>query len=107
MRYILDPVVDGLDANMYLQGPNRQAHDLGLLLPRKRFVLMHEPVCIDELTTSKQADVIIYGHTHETDIRKGDTLIINPGEGGQWVTGRSTIVLLDLITMEAEIEEIG
>ncbi len=73
----------------------------------KRFVLMHEPTCIDELSTGKQTDVIIYGHTHETDIRKGDTLIINPGEAGQWVTGRSTIVLLDLITMEAEIEDIG
>ena len=73
----------------------------------KRFVLMHEPTCIDELSTGKQADVIIYGHTHETDIRKGDTLIINPGEAGQWVTGRSTIVLLDLITMEAELEDLG
>ena len=74
----------------------------------KRFVLMHEPTCIDELSIDKQVDVIIYGHTHEKDIRNtGDTLIINPGEAGQWVTGRSTIVLLDLITMEAEIEDIG
>ena len=73
----------------------------------KRFVLMHEPHCIDELSMGKQADVIIYGHTHEIDIRKGDTLVINPGEAGQWLTGKATIALLDLITMEVEIEEIG
>lgn len=72
----------------------------------KRFVLMHEPTCIDELSTGHQADVIIYGHTHEIDIRKGDTLIINPGEAGGWTTGRATVALLDLTTMDVEIEEI-
>jgi putative phosphoesterase len=73
----------------------------------KRFLLMHEPACIDELSTGHQADVIIYGHTHEIDIRKGETLIINPGEAGGWVTGRATVALLDLTTMDVEIEEIG
>jgi len=72
----------------------------------KRFVLMHEPTCIEELSTSKQADVIIYGHTHEIDIRKGETLIINPGEAGGWLTGRSTIAFLDLTTMNVETEEL-
>lgn len=72
----------------------------------KRFVLMHEPNCIDELSTSQQIDVIIYGHTHEIDIRKGDTLIINPGEAGGWTTGRATVALLDLTTLDVEIEEI-
>ena len=69
----------------------------------KRFILMHEPACIDELS----ADVIIYGHTHEVDIRKGETLIINPGEAGGWLTGRATAALLDLNTMDITIEEIG
>ena len=73
----------------------------------KRFILMHEPTCIEELSTSHQTDVIIYGHTHEIDIRKGETLIINPGEAGGWTTGRATAALLDLTTMDVEIEEIG
>jgi len=72
----------------------------------KRFVIMHEPTCIDELSSSHQVDVIIYGHTHEIDIRKGEALIINPGEAGGWLKGRATIALLDLTTMEVEIEEI-
>ena len=73
----------------------------------KRFILMHEPTCMDELSTSHKADVIIYGHTHEIDIRKGETLIINPGEAGGWLTGRATAALLDLTTMDVTIEEIG
>jgi putative phosphoesterase len=73
----------------------------------KRFILMHEPGCIEELGGGNQADVIIYGHTHEIDIRKGDTLIINPGEAGGWTTGRGTIALLDLATMDVQIEEVG
>ena len=72
----------------------------------KRFILMHEPACVDEMSTSHQADVIIYGHTHEIDIRRGETLIINPGEAGGWVTGRATVALLDLTTMDVEIEEL-
>jgi len=73
----------------------------------KRFILMHEPNCIDELSASHQTDVIIYGHTHEIDIRKGETLIINPGEAGGWLSGRTTVALLDLTTMDVEIEEVG
>jgi putative phosphoesterase len=73
----------------------------------KRFILMHEPGCLDELNAGNRADVIIYGHTHDVDVRKGQTLIINPGEGGGWLRGRSTAALLDLTTMEVTIEEIG
>jgi putative phosphoesterase len=72
----------------------------------KRFVLMHEPTCIEELSASRQVDVIIYGHTHEIDIRKGETVIINPGEAGGWLTGRATVALLDLATMDVEIERV-
>jgi uncharacterized protein len=73
----------------------------------KRFILMHEPSCLDELSAGNQADVIIYGHTHDVDVRKGQTLIVNPGEGGGWLRGRSTIAVLNLTTMEVTIEEVG
>jgi putative phosphoesterase len=68
---------------------------------------MHEPSCLDQLSKGNQADVIIYGHTHDVDVRKGQTLIINPGEGGGWLRGRSTLAVLNLTTMEVTIEEIG
>jgi putative phosphoesterase len=73
----------------------------------KRFILMHEPSCLDQLSAGNQADVIIYGHTHDVEVRKGRTLIINPGEGGGWLRGRATAALLDLSTMEVTIEKIG
>jgi putative phosphoesterase len=73
----------------------------------KRFILMHEAACIEALRASSMADVIIYGHTHEIDVRTGETLVINPGEGGGWLSGRATAALLDLTTMKVDIEEIG
>lgn len=68
----------------------------------KRIVVMHEPSCIDALVDSKRFDVIIYGHTHHVDIREGETLVINPGEGGGWVHGRCTAVILNLDDRKAE-----
>ena len=73
----------------------------------KRFILMHEPGCLDELSAGNQADVIIYGHTHDVDVRMGLTLIVNPGVGGGWLRGRATLAVLNLTSMEVTIEEIG
>ena len=73
----------------------------------RRFVLMHEPACLEALAAGGGVDVIIYGHTHEIDVKTGGTLIINPGEGGGWLSGRATAAILDLTTMKVEIEEIG
>lgn len=48
--------------------------------------------------------VYIFGHTHRPEIKtKKKTLIINPGESGGWVTGKSTVVLFDTKTQNAEI----
>ena len=38
----------------------------------KRFVVMHEPSCIEALASSGRYDVIIYGHTHQVDVRRGE-----------------------------------
>lgn len=49
------------------------------------------------------ADIIICGHTHKPDIRNKDKLIVNPGEVGGWLTGKSSIAVLDLETLKPEI----
>lgn len=54
----------------------------------------------------EEADVIIYGHTHESKIQKNGKLYINPGECGGWVNGRSSIAVLDSETLEVEIVEL-
>ena len=70
----------------------------------KNVIMLHKEKLIDALAESQKYDVIIYGHTHRSDLCKiGKTLIINPGECGGWLTGESTIALLDLETLEAKI----
>lgn len=74
----------------------------------KNVIMLHKEKLIDALAESQKYDIIIYGHTHQTDLRKiGKTLIINPGECGGWLTGKSTIALLDLKTLEAKIIDLA
>ncbi|WGM89183.1 MAG: metallophosphoesterase [Candidatus Bathyarchaeota archaeon] len=53
-------------------------------------------------------DILITGHTHEAKIyRKGQMLVINPGETCGLLTGKSTIAILDTEKLEAEIIELN
>lgn len=69
----------------------------------KRFIVMHEPDYVDDSLKRDDLDVIVYGHTHEIDIRPGRPMVINPGESCAWLTDRATAVILDLDTMKAEL----
>ena len=70
--------------------------------------MLHKEKLINALAESQKYEVIIYGHTHRTDLRKiGKTLIINPGECGGWLTGKSTITLLDLENLEPKIIDLA
>lgn len=70
----------------------------------KKIALMHEPQMIDALAQSGNFDIVIYGHTHEVDIRKiNNTLIINPGEACGWLYGKATVVLLNLDDLKPEL----
>jgi len=73
----------------------------------KSLLLIHEPDMLDALAISGVYDIIVYGHTHRSEIsRRGDTLVINPGEGCGWITGKATAAILDTDTMEAELREL-
>jgi len=70
-------------------------------------IMLHKGELVDSLAESQKYDLIVYGHTHHPDLRRiGKTLIINPGEGGGWLSGKSTIAILNLKTLEARILEI-
>ncbi len=69
-------------------------------------VLAHQPRLLDIIKRSPVPDVVVYGHTHEIDIQEGKPLVVNPGEVGGWLTGRSTVGLLDLKKMSVEIRDI-
>ncbi len=76
-------------------------------LADKKILLKHSQDLVEALAESGAFDLIIYGHTHELDIRKGKTLIINPGETGGWLKGKSTVVILDTETMRPEVFDLG
>lgn len=52
-------------------------------------------------------DFVVHGHDHKSKIAKvGSTLVINPGEAGGWLYGKSTIAVLDTEKLAAEIIEL-
>ena len=72
-------------------------------LDGKKIVVIHQPKFVKEVSKEKKYDIIIYGHTHKVDISKGASLVINPGETGGWLYGRSTVAILDTKDMNVEI----
>jgi putative phosphoesterase len=81
---------------------HNQPHILDL--DNRKIIVMHEHHIIDALAESGHYDLVIYGHTHEPEIRKvKDTLIINPGETCGWLYGKTTVAVADLSEMTAEI----
>ena len=69
-----------------------------------RYLLSHLDRPLRSYMTRHDLDVLIYGHTHRPEVRfQGSTLLINPGETGGWVTGKSTVVLFDPMEKTADI----
>jgi putative phosphoesterase len=76
----------------------------------------HEPWRFTLDSVPEPPDILLYGHTHALDIRRGERadlngvradLILNPGEAYGWVGGRATVALLDPATLEVEVVELG
>jgi len=56
------------------------------------------------LISSDCYDVIVHGHVHEAKAyKKEKTLIINPGEVCGYLTGKSTVAVLNTKTLDAKI----
>ena len=74
----------------------------------RKIVVMHEHHVVDALADSGHFDLVIYGHTHKADVRKvKNTLVVNPGEVSTYLYGKSTVALVDLEKLEAEIVELS
>jgi putative phosphoesterase len=69
-----------------------------------RFLVCHLDSPVGFHLASKAYDVVVFGHTHKPLAeRRGGVLLVNPGETGGWLSGRSTIALLDPAALAAEI----
>jgi len=76
---------------------------LHLELGGRRIVVTHD---IDKLPkdTKKSAEIVIFGHTHHSRINRKGNLLVNPGELGGWLTGDSTVAVIDLDTLDVEVD---
>jgi putative phosphoesterase len=78
-----------------------------LTISEKEICVVHEPASVDALVKSGKYDIVIYGHTHRPEIRnEGKTLVINPGKVARLHKGKSTLVVLNTSSMEAELIEL-
>ena len=71
-----------------------------------KIALLHgeEAVLLNSLINTGYYDVVIYGHTHQSEVqRKNGVIIINPGEACGYLSGKATIGLLDTSTMNVTI----
>lgn len=74
-----------------------------------KIALLHgdEEELLKALIESESFDVVVHGHAHKTEIyRKGKTLVVNPGEVCGYLSGKSTIALLDTVKREVKIVEL-
>ena len=77
-------------------------------LADRRVFMTHTQHFVDEAVESGRYDLVVYGHTHQQDIRRvGKTLVVNPGEATDWLTGTGHAVILDLETMDYEVVTLG
>lgn len=78
-------------------------------IEKYRIALLHgeDENAVEALAKSGIYDVVIYGHWHKV-VNKlvNDTLVINPGELCGYLTGKSTLAIVDLETKSTEIIEL-
>ncbi|MEJ5327491.1 MAG: metallophosphoesterase [Candidatus Bathyarchaeia archaeon] len=71
-----------------------------------KMALLHgdETELLNALTNCGCFDAVVYGHFHADVSRvNGKTLVVNPGEVCGYITGKTTIALLDTAKREARI----
>ncbi len=75
-----------------------------------RIALLHgdETELLNALINSGYFDAVATGHSHGKNIeQKGKTLVINPGEICGYLTGKSTLAVLNTIKRQAEIVDLS
>jgi len=108
-----------LQAEMVGVFGNNDGERKGLITAYKEIARIHEPphtfkadkrsitvTHMDERLESLLAknDIVIYAHSHRYEIKKEkNKLLINPGECCAYLTGMSSVVLLDTDAMEANV----
>lgn len=100
-----DGEVIGLNAKITASGGTFSTYPLHIELGGRHIFIQHEPFGLD--APSAKYDLIVYGHTHQQDLRDGSPIILNPGEACGWLTGTASAALYDTETQNIEIIEVS
>ncbi len=95
-------------------GFNLKSQPLELELDGKKIMVFHGMGGMEETKRFARAiakdgyyDIVIFGHIHEVVVEKlGKTLLLNPGEVFGGLSGKATLAILDLETLEVEVIEL-
>lgn len=71
-----------------------------------KIALLHgeDEELLQSLVSTEYYDIVVHGHSHEAGTyKKSKTIVVNPGEVCGYLSGKSTIALLDTETREAKI----
>ncbi len=73
-----------------------------------KIALLHgnESELLTAIVESAGFDAVVHGHTHASVVRYGKTVVLNPGEVCGYLSGKSTIGLLETQKREARIVQI-
>jgi len=71
-----------------------------------KIAMLHgeEEELLRALINAEGHDIVVHAHTHEAKTyKKGETLVINPGEVCGYLSGKSTMAILNTKTLEVKI----
>jgi putative phosphoesterase len=73
----------------------------------KRILLVHDIGEVQQRSIDSH-ELVIHGSTHQQEMKtRGDTLIVNPGEGCGWLYGTPSAAVLDLDSLKVEFLSLG
>lgn len=74
----------------------------------RKVLVIHDGTILERAIDFQDCDIIICGHNHIAEIRKTENgvTIINPGETGGWLHGKSTVAIYNFKTEECQIYEL-
>lgn len=74
-------------------------------IDNRQIALIHgtNEALVESLFRCGKYDVVIIGHSHQVEIKKDKTLLINPGETCGYLTGDKTVILLEIGDLSHEV----
>ncbi|HWH49955.1 MAG TPA: metallophosphoesterase [Gemmatimonadaceae bacterium] len=73
----------------------------------RRLLLVHDIGDVNARSVASH-EIVIHGSTHQQEMKtRGETLIVNPGEGCGWLYGTPSAALLDLDSREVQFLSLG